>query len=111
MNLDNINKVLFERIRQVRKGYSKEHDLTYKNDELVRAAIVYLTAAINNGTCRKSVVDSNWLFPAESYHYEGRESSIIKAAAFLVAELDRLAALPEEEKPAEKTRTKKEKKN
>ena len=84
MNLENVNKVVFERKHQVDK-WGEEHDLQHKNKELLFGALAYLNAAIYG----ELIGSEDWPFDKESFKYEGRENAIIKSAAMLIAELDR----------------------
>ena len=82
-----VEKIGEEREKQIKKhGYTAKHDLNYKSNELLLGALTYLLAAINNGF----VSSETWPFDITYYHYEGYESSLKKAGAFIAAELDRI---------------------
>jgi len=91
-----ITDVARERSRQQNtKGYTRQRDAGYKNNELVRAAIAYST---NVAEPRETVeVPYSWPWEAQLFNPEGRRIDLIKAAALLVAEIERLDLDAEED--------------
>lgn len=84
-----IKKVLtmiqIEREKQIaRHGYSKEHDKIWVDGELAQAAAVYAMPAN-----KRRVAD--WPFDMKFYRPElSRVDELIKAAALIVAEIERV---------------------
>ena len=69
-----------ERQRQVdAEGWISQHDDQYRNDELPRAAICYLLGNAGNWPWSR-----NWWKPTD------RRRDLVKAAALIVAEIERL---------------------
>lgn len=76
-----------ERHRQLTsEGFDDKHDDQYKRDELVDAAIAYLQYGYP--TC--TVVPPFWPWDSGWWKPKDRRSSLIKAAALIAAEIDRL---------------------
>ncbi len=99
-NLPGYKLIENERLRQQGElGYSQEDDLTYVDNELVFAAIAYLTpeefrefpaSTDVRVKFNKSVPN---IFPWSEQHWkpspDDREKELIKAGALIAAELDR----------------------
>lgn len=82
-----LNDVLSERARQESKGYDEEHDDRYTTNELARAAIVY---ALSGDGVKTSLGRKMYPWPEGTFKDEGRRANLIKAAALLVAEIERM---------------------
>ena len=80
-----------EREKQIaRHGYSKEHDKIWLEGELAQAAAVYAMPAY-----KRRVTD--WPFDMKFYRPEySRVDELIKAAALIVAEIERVTTHEEE---------------
>jgi hypothetical protein len=88
------NAVLSERQRQKRvKGYHPDMDARYRNDELLRAGAAYAIQWLVPDYCA-----TLWPWPCAPMKQENRLRSIEKAVALLIAEHERLMALPEGER-------------
>lgn len=90
-----ITCVLKERIEQLSKhGYSVQGDSTqYKYDELVRGAMYFAQAAIHEESSDamfNKMVIPLWPFKSTVPKRHDRRSDIIRAAAMLIAEIDRI---------------------
>jgi len=74
-----------EREKQIaRHGYSVRHDKIWEGEELAQAAAVYAMPAQ-----KRRVAD--WPFAMDFYHPESsRVNELIKAAALIVAEIERV---------------------
>lgn len=74
-----------EREKQIaRHSYSKEHDKIWADGELAQAAAVYAMPA------QKRRVE-DWPFDMKFYRPESRIDELIKAAALIVAEIERIS--------------------
>ena len=68
-----------ERARQIHRGFTAEHDDAHDQDELASAAVSY---AWNN--------PDMWPFESESWNpSDDQISNLVKAGAFIVAEIER----------------------
>ncbi|MGP5106041.1 hypothetical protein [Pseudomonas helleri] len=80
--------VLKERVRQVEgEGYSVESDDAYTDYQLPRAAICYAIKASGLPPHRATLY---WPFPAPAFKPTERRANLVKAAALLLAEIERL---------------------
>ena len=78
-----------ERDKQINKyGYDAKHDLEYKDNQLMYAALSYLSCAIDGRDI--GVYFVNWPFDVKFFKNEGKIDCLKKAGAFIAAELDRL---------------------
>jgi hypothetical protein len=85
---DAVADVLAERARQVEaKGYSAERDDTYNSYELPRAAGCYVMNA--SGIPRHRAL-MYWPFAPDTFKPAGRRRDLVKAAALLLAEIERI---------------------
>lgn len=89
--------VVIERIRQMHEeGWSPEHDDKHTNDELVRAAICY---AASKGPHEMAEEDASFLliWPWDLHWWKPttRKRNLVKAAALILAEIERLERLEE----------------
>lgn len=100
-----IDEIAAERKRQIEvEGYSPEHDDEHTRAELARAAACYalMTSDIGREAIYlhgrwEDVLDLYWPFERDCMKLGGPRRMLVKAAAMLVAEierLDRLAARP-----------------
>lgn len=100
-----IAKIKKERERQQKvEGWSNEHDDRYINYELSKAAATYALGAAENNADR-SVMDTFgtsgtnfsihnlWPFSRTFHKPVSREKDLIKAAALIIAELERLSRI------------------
>ena len=73
-------QILRERKRQVvAEGFNREHDLQYRNGELIRCVLAYLLRD-----------PDAWPFGMEMYKPTTEERDLVKAGALIAAEIDRL---------------------
>ena len=80
--------VLKERCRQVEEeGYEPESDDGYTDYQLPRAAICYAIKAAGLPSHRATLY---WPFPAPAFKPTERRANLVKAAALLLAEIERL---------------------
>ena len=80
--------VLKERCRQVEgEGYAIESDDGYTDYQLPRAAICYAIKAAGLPSHRATLY---WPFPAPAFKPTERRANLVKAAALLLAEIERL---------------------
>lgn len=80
--------VLKERVRQVEgEGYGVESDDGYTDYQLPRAAICYAIKAAGLPPHRATLY---WPFPAPAFKPTERRANLVKAAALLLAEIERL---------------------
>ena len=80
--------VLKERCRQVEEeGYAPESDDGYTDYQLPRAAICYAIKAAGLPSHRATLY---WPFPAPAFKPTERRANLVKAAALLLAEIERL---------------------
>ena len=80
--------VLKERCRQVDgEGYAPESDDGYTDYQLPRAAICYAIKAAGLPSHRATLY---WPFPAPAFKPTERRANLVKAAALLLAEIERL---------------------
>lgn len=95
--------VLIERHRQTRvEGYTPEHDDSQRRGELAEAAICYLVTASSNAKARAEgrfvppvfhvpvPPLSMWPWDADRWQPETARRNLVRAAAFVVAEIERL---------------------
>lgn len=80
--------VLQERVRQVEKeGYGNDRDDAFTDYQLPRAAICYAIKAAGLPPHRATLY---WPFKAEAFKPADRRANLVKAAALLLAEIERL---------------------
>lgn len=82
--------IAVERARQVTdEGYTPDHDDTHVRGELGRAAVAYIFAADTDGT---DDVVARWFWPFDLDSFKSTDPihNLVRAGAFVAAELDRL---------------------
>jgi hypothetical protein len=78
-----------ERLEQIHKGYDSEHDSQHTYGELARAAAAY--ALPRGATGRDKPFDREDLWPwTDGWKPADRITGLVRAAALLVAEIQRL---------------------
>ena len=86
-NMKSIDDVVAERNRQVSKeGFDSGHDDKYKHNELALAAVVY---ALPTDLRREYFADL-WPWDTKWYKSTNRRRNLVKAAALIIAEIDRI---------------------
>lgn len=81
--------VATERLRQqTAEGYDAGHDDRYTDDELPRAALCYLAQVFD--PVPDGAVPRLWPWPNEFWKPKARRSNLVRAAALIVAEIERL---------------------
>ena len=91
-----IELILAERGKQIAKGYTSEHDDTHVNNEINDAALAYAIPDYR-------IACTYWPWDHEYYKYDhsktidGRIKNLVKAGALIVAEIERLNRLKENE--------------
>lgn len=80
-------EVARERARQIGKGFDASHDDLYTGNELAQAGIAYALASLPAG---KAEAVLYWPWAPTFWHPEGQRANLIKAAALLVAEVQRI---------------------
>lgn len=81
-----IDLIKEEREKQITKyGYTTTHDRNYPNGTVLRGALAYLNAAIYSS----SVGEEDWPFDKNYFNSEGELKDLVKAAAMIVAEIDK----------------------
>lgn len=73
--------VINERNRQVEIGFDAENDDAYKGDTMIDIAVCYARGSINQ---------SYWPFGEPAFKDKGPRQNLVRAAALLIAEIDRL---------------------
>jgi hypothetical protein len=84
---DVVAEIAVERQRQIAsEGWSPEHDDTHKNGELADAAACYaVSSASLEGRWGRTIWPWQWEFKPKD-----RRRNLIRAAALIIAEIDRL---------------------
>jgi hypothetical protein len=77
-----VAEVAAERAKQKRKGFTSEHDDFHDKGELVVSAGAYLSA--------HSSIISYWPWSKHEFRSEGKRKDLLKAAALIVAEIERM---------------------
>ncbi len=82
-----LQEIVQERAHQIEIGFTPAHDDRHTGGELVSAAVCYATGAkLYLYNCTRSL----WPFDDSDWHPESPRTNLIKAAAMLVAEIERL---------------------
>lgn len=94
-----IELILAERGKQIAKGYTSEHDDTHNEGQLAMAAVNYACTSRNRMYVRSLYPwDANEYFhPDKTGTIDGRIKDLAKAGALIVAEIERLNRLKENE--------------
>lgn len=86
-----IYDVLGERLRQLQHhGYTHEHDAALLPHALTLAAIAYATHAAQVDIGVERDAEKLWPFAPDKWHPSTSRRQLIKAAALLVAEVERM---------------------
>lgn len=100
-----VNEILAERVRQTRaEGWTPEHDDAHANGELARAAACYAHVAAMRDTNRAIEIDNasrgthadaiviarSWPWQWTWWKPKDRRRDLVRAAALIVAEIERL---------------------
>lgn len=97
---DVTNEIFTERIRQMRdEGFTYEHDDSHNEGELIRAAVSYSLVGcpgasetqLKQYVLEEGVWPSNWNL--DWFKLAGARRNLIKAAALLIAEIERIDRL------------------
>lgn len=80
-------EVATERAKQISKGFDASQDDLYTTDELPRAAIVY---ALKGNGIETMLGRKIYPWNKQTFKDDGRRANLIKAAALLVAEIERM---------------------
>lgn len=92
-----VELIAVERKRQIEyEGWTAKHDDSHQSEELVKAAICYLTHIIDPTFIGK-ILHKYWPFDTRWWKPKDRKRNLIRAGALIAAELDRLMRLDEAE--------------
>lgn len=97
-----IHEIAAERKRQVEvEGWTPEHDDAHRSGEMACAAACYALCAGVGSNDLIGLLGRYWPWSVEWWKPKGRRRDLIRAAALIVAEIERLdrAASPEEHCP------------
>jgi hypothetical protein len=83
-----LTEIRNERIKQIEKGYTPEHDDRHSDGALVKAACCY--AMGYKPYTQLQPDETLWPFAQADWRPEGARANLIKAAAMLVAEIERI---------------------
>jgi hypothetical protein len=83
--IDVISEIAAERQHQCSLGYDEEHDDTYNNNELSDAAVCYVYAEEKD-----RLTDCVWPWETEFWNPKTKRENLIRAAALIVAEIERM---------------------
>jgi hypothetical protein len=79
-----------ERARQIsHEGWTPAHDDEHTEGELLRAAIAYSMATVNDADY-DAAADSEWPWEASGFKVDSDIRNLVKAGALIAAEIDRL---------------------
>jgi len=81
--------VMRERDRQNAKGFDAAHDAQHIEGELAIAAVHYLFNVAKNAYSTFAM-SQPWPFEVDAWQPEGRRADLVKAAALIIAEIERL---------------------
>lgn len=85
-----VRDVLAERRRQIEtEGWTPEHDDTHREGELATAAACYIRPALRSAT-----TDDPWPWDEAWWKPRSRRRDLVRAAALIIAEVERLDRLP-----------------
>lgn len=86
-----INDIVAERLRQVSvEGWSPEHDDNHSCGELADAAACYASPAPHGVRPQSVEPPAMWPWSREWWKPKDRRSNLVRAAALIVAEIERL---------------------
>jgi len=88
-------EIVVARLRQIQKhGFGPEHDDRYRCGELPLAAATYTLVAARP-QMRVQYRNTLWPWPDHWLRHESTRDSLIKAAAIIIAEIERIDRLPQ----------------
>jgi hypothetical protein len=90
-----IDEIAAERARQIEvEGWSPEHDDTHTHEEMAMAAAMYALPAFARhlliGIHPETILDRLWPWDRKWWKPGKRRRNLVKAAALLVAEIERI---------------------
>lgn len=89
-----LEDIAIERRRQIEvEGWSPEHDADYKNGEMARAAAAYALGSTWTPQMRSGDAPVVWPWEVRWWKPTTPRRDLVKAAALLVAEIERLDRL------------------
>lgn len=84
-----------EREKQIRKGFTLEHDDAHTDAEILWAANCYCYLAASDATeYPKGNPPGGWPWEIDAWNPEDDITNLVKSAALIVAEIERLQRLP-----------------
>jgi hypothetical protein len=104
-----VELVRVERLRQILEyGYTTEHDASYQHNQLPAAALTYLQSALIRETYKPDAqgpyladqVSDSWPWDEDCFNPTTTLRDLTKAAALIIAEIDRLLTAPHSHAPA-----------
>ena len=97
MTTQALSDVITERRRQIEgEGWSPEHDDEHADGEMAEAATVY--AQENPPKYTPDGCPVRWPWPLDWYKPKDRRSNLVRAAALLLAEIERLDRITSKDK-------------
>lgn len=86
-----INDIAAERKRQIDvEGWAAEHDDKHDAGELATAAACYALASSGSQSFRRTVIERFWPWDRDWWKPKDKRRNLVKAAALIVAEIERL---------------------
>lgn len=83
-----VREIYYERQRQIaNEGFTYEHDNAHHRGDLARAASVYAREAFSSSF---GTVPYGWPWDSRFYKHKAPRENLIRAAALIVAEIERL---------------------
>ncbi len=90
MILSILDEIAAERLRQIEEGFDRAHDDAHQFGELPLAAACYATNAATQDTPVPGWAPEEWPWNRLWWKPKDRRTDLIKAAALIVAEIERL---------------------
>lgn len=87
-----VMRIAEERGRQIRVGWSPEHDDSHTGRDLIRAAVAYLLLEVD-GESHAEPAESAWPWSDGSFKPGTSVENLTRAGALVAAEIDRLQRL------------------
>ena|SRR3990172_2251773 len=82
-----LDEIKTERIRQIEQGWTLKHDDHHKNGEIALAAACYALESADQ--CSLGIFKQIWPWEKEWWKPRTRRRNLMRAAALLVAEIER----------------------